>query len=837
MPLAAGTRLGPYEILQSIGAGGMGEVYRARDVRLTRDVAVKILPADVARDPERLDRFEREARASAALNHPNIIATFDIGQDKGLTYVVMEVLEGATLRHELTAHPPTHRKAIDWTIQVANGLAAAHARGIVHRDIKPENLFVTTDGRVKILDFGIARFTAAETSATEAVTLAAGTEAGKVLGTAGYMSPEQVRGDAIDARSDIFSLGAVLYEMLEGKRAFSGDTAVETMHAILKEDPDDFTVGGEPVPGGLDRIVRRCLEKRPEDRFYSAHDLALSLEAVSGSRTQPVSGVAAPPRRRRALAWAVLTAVLTGAAAGGAGWWFGQRSVAELPRIRQVTVRRGTIDAARFSAAGDSIVYSARFAGALPAPFETHLKSPEARQIGPANSILFAASNGGLALSLRPALQTNWFIGTLATLPPGASVARELAPRVMAADFVADGVAAVEYSGAYSMLHFPIGKVVYRTATPLFGLRAAPDGRALAFVERGLIVFVDAEGKRTETTARGTGLAWSPDGSRLWFSTGSQRGETTISSMSLGGAARAEWRMSGDVTLQDLSHDGRLLVRTDEVQGGTLVVKPGADEPVDLSWLDRSQAVGVSQSAGTVLLNDAAGVYLRSLDGSPALHLGDVTGRALSEDGRFVIAQRTEQQFQLVPVGVGTARDLPHPGIVSFFAWFHPDGQRMVFNGRQEGGTWRHFVMNLDGGGVTPVGPDNLEHYVGQNPLSNDGRWLLGFPLPERTLVVHSIDGGGPIPVQGVEQGEVVIRFADGDREIFVFNRDSLPTRVYRVNFRTGERRLLREFRPADATGIAGIPTIAMSADGRIMAFNYVRALSTLYEVSGLRVR
>src|SRR5918993_2197007 len=307
--IVIGETLGPYRVLSKVGEGGMGEVYRARDGRLNRDVAIKILPPDVARDPERLDRFEREARASAALNHPNIIATYDIGHADGLTYVVMEILDGATLRNELTAHPPTQRKVVEWTIQVANGLAAAHARGIVHRDIKPENLFVTTDGRIKILDFGMARFTAADASATEEATIAAGTEAGKVLGTVGYMSPEQVRGEAIDARSDIFALGAVLYEMLAGHRAFTGDTAVETMHAILKADPAEFT--GQSVPGGLDRIVRRCLEKRPEDRFHSAHDLALPLEAVTGSRTQPVTSVsAAAPRRRRLGLAAAAAAIL-----------------------------------------------------------------------------------------------------------------------------------------------------------------------------------------------------------------------------------------------------------------------------------------------------------------------------------------------------------------------------------------------------------------------------------------------------------------------------------------------------------------------------------------------
>src|SRR5438445_1963232 len=285
MTLAAGALLGPYEILSPLGAGGMGEVYRAKDPRLGRDVAIKVLPASFSQDTERLRRFEQEAKAAGVLNHPNITAVYDIGQHDGAPYVVQELLEGETLRSELAGGRFSSRKAIDYALQIAQGLAAAHEKGIVHRDLKPENVFVTRDGRLKILDFGLAKLTHAKEGSpdqTTQPTATLGTEPGVVLGTLGYMSPEQLRGRPADARSDIFSFGAILYEMLSGKRAFRGDSAADTMSAILRDDPPDLSLTDQNISPSLERIVRHCLEKNPEQRFQSARDLAFDLEALSG---------------------------------------------------------------------------------------------------------------------------------------------------------------------------------------------------------------------------------------------------------------------------------------------------------------------------------------------------------------------------------------------------------------------------------------------------------------------------------------------------------------------------------------------------------------------------
>ena len=343
MPLTAGTRLGSYEIVAPIGAGGMGEVYRAHDARLRRDVAVKVLPSSVAGDPDRLRRFEQEALATAALNHPNILAVYDVGREGDTAFVVEELLDGETLRDKLSAALPP-RKVIEIATQIANGLAAAHEKGIVHRDLKPENVFITRDERVKILDFGLAKTVFSHTSATTTGMVGA-TEPGVVLGTVGYMAPEQVRAQTVDHRADIFSLGTLLYEMLSGRRAFAGDTTADTMTAILKEAPLDLNAAGRAIPLALDRVVARCLEKNPAVRFQSASDLAFALQSLSTDSRASGStvSIADAPRRSIGGTRAVAAAFVVGAIVGGVaiGLW---RSPAAAPATESIRFSISSVD-------------------------------------------------------------------------------------------------------------------------------------------------------------------------------------------------------------------------------------------------------------------------------------------------------------------------------------------------------------------------------------------------------------------------------------------------------------------------------------------------------------
>ncbi|MGC1105642.1 MAG: protein kinase [Candidatus Acidiferrales bacterium] len=308
MVLASATKLGPYEIVSPLGAGGMGEVYRASDTRLDRIVAIKVLPASLADNADRLHRFEQEARVLSTLNHPNLLAIHDVGEQGGIHYLVSEYLDGETLRERMTAGLLPQRKVSEYALQIANGLAAAHDKGIVHRDLKPENIFITHDDRIKILDFGLAKQSqsiAGLTGDTATLTSPAQTTAGTVMGTVGYMSPEQVRGQVVDARSDIFSLGAILYEMATGKRAFKGDSSVETMNAILKEDPPEIDPAQIKTSPALERIVRHCLEKNPANRFQSARDLAFALSALSGTGSTSAISSPAWPAKRPWLVWTI----------------------------------------------------------------------------------------------------------------------------------------------------------------------------------------------------------------------------------------------------------------------------------------------------------------------------------------------------------------------------------------------------------------------------------------------------------------------------------------------------------------------------------------------------
>ncbi|MFI4946846.1 MAG: protein kinase, partial [Burkholderiales bacterium] len=525
MPLGPGVKLGPYEIVAPLGAGGMGEVYRARDERLAREVAVKVLPAGFSSDPERLRRFEQEARAAGSLNHPNILAVHDTGQHDGSPYVVSELLEGQTLRERAAGVALPARKAVEIAIQIARGLAVAHDKGIVHRDLKPENVFVTSDGQVKILDFGLAKLTQTEGGEySQSPTEARGTDAGTVLGTVGYMSPEQVRAAAVDHRSDIFSFGAVLYELLSGQRAFRKETSAETMTAILREDPPDLTLTGKAIPPALERIVSHCLEKNPQERFASARDLAFDLESLSEksgvASAQSRSGASGSTKRALLAAGWISSLLLAAAAAFLLGR---QGRPASEPGYQPLTYGRGSVSAARFSSDGASVVYSALWGGAPPRLFSMRLDLLLEQPLGMEGELVGTA--GGEVAYLRAD-------GTLLRAPLAGGGAREVAKNVIVADWSKDGTsfAVARNSGAKQVLEFPIGRQVHETVGVYNWISLSPDGRRVAFVDNPgatelekRVWVADASGSRVlaagDLRLGVASVCWSPDGKELWLST------------------------------------------------------------------------------------------------------------------------------------------------------------------------------------------------------------------------------------------------------------------------------------------------------------------------------
>ena len=676
MPLTPGAHLGQYEILSAIGAGGMGEVYRARDPKLGREVAIKVLPPAFSRDEERLRRFVQEAQAAAALDHPNILAIYHVGTQDEAPFIVSELLKGSTLREALRSGPLPVRKAVEYAIQIAHGLAAAHDRGIVHRDLKPDNVFVTEDGRVKILDFGIAKLTAVEADGVDR-TMTVQTGAGTLLGTAGYMAPEQLRGQPVDARADVFSFGAVLYEMVAGRRAFQKDSSADTMSAVLHDDPPELSATGRPIPPTLTRIVHRALEKQPQQRFQSARDVAFALEDLSSASAQHAAPADTPRRSRvwlAALAGAVLLLAIGVPAAVARGWF---RPAATQPIFHPLTFRRGTLAGARFAADGETIVYGAAWDGRRPETFAVGLASPESRSLGLPNTDIYAVSSKGeLALSLRNEDPLPPGGGVLEAMPLlGGAAPRQIRDSVEYADWAPDGSMAVTLdTGLGDRLEYPIGTPIYDIEGPIHMIRISPDGARVAFMEyasdrsQSVATIDRAKNRKTLTTGwlQVNGLAWTAPGDEVWFA-GKRRNEGWgIYAVSGAGAVRVVERLPGPCYLYDLTRDGRALVALGQLSTGIRFMDAGGSHEEDLSWLDMSQLRDISSDGHTVLFTETGegassdgAIYIRKTDGSPAVQLGAGLGHAFSPDGKWVLAtSRTGRDLSLIPTGPGTPQRL-----------------------------------------------------------------------------------------------------------------------------------------------------------------------------------
>ena len=858
MNIATGTQLGRYEIRDLIGAGGMGQVYRAHDSSLGRDVAIKILPAEMSLNQDRLQRFEQEARATSVLNHPNILAIFDIGSFEGAPYVVSELLHGETLRDRLIPGALPVRKAIEYAIQIARGLAAAHEKGIVHRDMKPENVFLTTDGHAKILDFGLAKLldpSVPDEGSSQADTRRVSTQPGTVLGSAGYMSPEQVRGQATDQRSDIFSFGAVLYEMVTGERAFRGESSVETMNAILKEEPPPLQVSERGIAPALELAITHCLEKKPQDRFQSARDLAFGLESIT-TQSGVYRATAHQPEAAKRRLWPRLAALAL-AASLALVFYLGRKSVIpSLPTYTQLTFRPGSIYSARFTPDGKGIFFSATWNGNPIDIFSMRAESPNVQSLGMPNAEVLSISPTGEMAVLLNSKYLFHFVnqGTLARMPLTGGVAREMLENAQEADWGTDDktLAVVRFDSVHTQLEYPIGKKIYQTLGYISNPRVSPKGDRIAFLDhpihgdnRGSVMVIDSSGqnqkKLTEEWAGQDGLAWSPAGDEIWF-TATKAGEAqALYAVALSGKQRTVLTTPVGVKLQDISRDGEVLLTGSHESTPMIGLMPNQNKERDLSWLNRVRMADLSQDGTSFIFTESGqgsganySIYLRKTDGSPAVRLGEGYGLARSPDGKWVLSMLfSPPQIVLLPTGAGEAKRLERFGVEQYnplgASWL-PDGNSIVFIGKEKDHALRTYVQDLAGGAPRPVTPEGVTGFL----LSPDGKLLVAQDRKGKKSL-FPLAGGEARPLSGLEDDYRVIRWGSEPDILYVYQSREVPMKIYKFNIASGQKDLWKEITLADPAGRLGAVNVLLTPDGKGYVYAFSRQLNDLYLVKGLR--
>ena len=775
MPLAPGSCVGPYEVISAIGAGGMGEVHKARDPRLGRDVAIKVLPTLFSRDPDRLRRFEQEARAASALNHPGILTVYDIGEHDGSPYVVAELLEGQTLRERIASTPLPMRRALDYAMQIAHGLAAAHQKGIVHRDLKPENLFVTRDGRVKILDFGLAKLIRKDPDPEHphaAHTRTAGTEPGMIMGTAGYMSPEQVRGEPTDHRSDIFSFGAILYEMLTGERAFRGDSPVETMSAILKEEPNELSHGSARIPPDLARVLTHCLEKDPVARFQSARDIAFHLESFSDTRSSPLqTTVSVFSRRPKWVPGLLLTlaALAVGFIVGRT--WVTPRDASAVS-VHRLTDFTGLEQTPAISPDGRSVAFTA-YVGNRKQIWVRLVTGGTALQLthddADHESPRWAPDGAALLYYSPPVGESQ---GALWEVPSLSGSPRRVAGAIGGGDISRDGkriaffrftekqielvVTARDGSQERVIASFPLGQYYLSP-------RWSPDDQQIAF-QRGYVfthdVFmVSSSGGDIRQVTREanlmSGFAWLADGTGIVYS--SARGSTVLylptfnlwTTKLVGGAIRQ--LTFGEASYVEPDLDGKGVLVASRIQRDLNIWK----FPVDGTPAENvSRGVQITRQTGQVQTpsigaNDREIVYLSDSGGHGNLWVVN------TETG--VSRQITFEQDPGIGVGVPV---------------WSPDGRHITFYSTRNG-VGGNLILNPDGGNPRQVIPNG-----GWAAWSRDSQWIYYNENVQSTAAIGALkkirpDGGEPVTVRN-DQGNRSALSPDGSTLYYVIERPAV---------------------------------------------------------------
>jgi Tol biopolymer transport system component/tRNA A-37 threonylcarbamoyl transferase component Bud32 len=863
-----GETLRHYRIEAKLGSGGMGVVYRALDTHLDRSVAVKVLPSTAVANADRRARFSQEAKSASALNNRHIVTIFDIdtGQVDGqpVDFIAMEYVAGKTLDRLTGRKGIRLNEALSYAIQMADGLAAAHSAGIVHRDLKPANIIVSEQGELKILDFGLAKLTEIEEpdvfAATQSVHMDAmlRTEAGTIVGTVAYMSPEQADAHPVDARSDIFSFGAVLYEMLTGKRAFSGDSKLSTLASVLHSDPAPLSQLGPGIPRELERIVSRCLRKDPQRRWQSMADIKVALEDVlneleSGkiALTNGAKAVAQRPRefrflRRRAWLWPMV--ILLALVAGLFGGWKFLRPVQ--PGFQRLTYRRGQVGSAKFSPDGQTVVFSAQWADEPANIFSMRPGSREYRPLDlPGARILAISSTGDMAILLGSAAGGN--AGTLARVPLSGGAPREILENVNDADWSPDGsaLAVSRTVSGKNRIEYPIGTVRYQSdGPPPELLRIAPKGDLIAFFEHdndaggSAVTVLDMNGRK-QALSRGWqtlgGLAWSPQGDEIWFGGAKAGGEPALRAVTLNGNERLVVETPASMLLDDIARDKRVLFTVVDSRLGISALAPGAKQESDLSWFDASRVSDISADGKTILFVERSSgqarnpaIYLRKTDGSQAVRLGDGNRPALSPDGRFVaciLNNGAATELSLLPTGPGEPRVLSAPGMhYESVEWF-PDGERLLIVGHEPGKPVRTFMQDLRGGAPVAVTPSG----IAASHVSPDGKYLVAIVAGKLSLL--PVAGAASRPAVDLQPGDTAIRWsADGGSLFLAQDQGPAAVRINRLDLASGREEPWKELKPADPVGVRMGPVV-VTPDGSAYAYSFQRDIGTLYLAEGLK--